>query len=50
MEKIEYSVICFCGENEVFVGVVESYILEDRYPENDDVETLQIFQYNSDTK
>ena len=48
--EIEYNVICFCGENEIFVGVVESYILENRFQKNDDVETLQLFQYNSDTK
>jgi len=50
MGKIEYRVICFCGENEVFVGVIESYILNNRYQKNDDVETLQFFQYNNDTK
>ena len=50
MEKIEYSVICFCGENEIFVGVVESYILENRFQKHPDVETLQFFQYNRDTK
>jgi hypothetical protein len=50
MEKIEYKVICFCGENEIFVGVVESYILENRSQKHPDVETLQFFQYNNDTK
>jgi hypothetical protein len=50
MEKTEYRVICFCGENEIFVGVVESYILANRYQKNPDVETLQFFRYNDDTK
>jgi len=48
--KEEYSVICFCGENEIFVGVVESYILKNKTPNHPDVETLQFFPYNKDTK
>ncbi len=51
MGKKEYRVICFCGENEIFVGVVESYILDGkRYPKYPGVETLQFFPYDKGTK
>jgi len=45
-----YSVACFVSENYIFVGTLESYILNGKSVDEDNYETLEILEYNPENR